>query len=455
MRLLRFLIVVIFILISHNYAYADKGAEGYILKLKNDENIYVISEEERDIILDNRSSAYSLRAYDIEYIEPNYEVFLLGDTTQANWNYDAVNSSYAGEWGCFGNDIRIGVIDSGIYEHEYFGDSILPGYNFITNTDDVYDDVGHGTFVSSIISSNESGLYATGISCKAKIIPLKCFANNYETGVADIDRAIRAAVDDYNCRIINMSFGMRFSSITLKNAIEYALSKGVVLVAAVGNYGTEEVLYPAGYDGVIGVGSVNSTLEHSDFSHFNASVDIAAPGEGIKAKTIDAFVRDSGTSFSAPHVSAAAAIALCIDDTLTPEDFFDVITQTAFDLGTVGYDSYYGYGLLDIEAMCQRLIRKNDFFASPVNIVGDTAQIILMNNTDNVLYPLLTTTEQTNNGFVCADISKLSLSAYEKRTLSLKKPGKTTKYYFWDSLIPLRPMSISRSYYCSLVKVTD
>ena len=115
---------------------------------------------------------------------------------------------------------------------------------------------------------------------KVRLVPLKCF-DDKTTNVSVICKAIYGAVDDFGCDVINMSFGLMEDSIALKEAIDYAAGKGVIIVAAVGNDGTEELCYPAAYDNVIGVGSVDKNEGVSSVSQHNKSVFITAPGVHI------------------------------------------------------------------------------------------------------------------------------------------------------------------------------
>ena len=96
-------------------------------------------------------------------------------------------------------------------------------------------------------------------------------------------------------------------------------------------------------------------------------------------------VGNSGTSFSAPHITAAAAIAKCIMPDITPNEFSILLQQTADDLGTSGYDVYYGYGLLNIKNLTLKLINTYNVFISPINVENKQASITIYNNSNNIL----------------------------------------------------------------------
>ena len=110
---------------------------------------------------------------------------------------------------------------------------------------------------------------------------------------------------------------------------------------------------------MIGVSAVGPEREWCDFSQYNESVFIAAPGDLMvtaEKSAADAYRSDrDGTSFSSPCIAAIAALALQADDTLTPKEFSELLKDTAEDLGDAGYDIYYGYGMADIEALLKTL----------------------------------------------------------------------------------------------------
>ena len=253
----------------------------------------------------------------VEYYEPDYEVVLFEDynatDVESQWNLSAINIGKAWDIGCYGNNIRVAVIDSGVYAHPDLKGNLISGYNYIKNSTDTSDNIGHGTYVSGIIAAESNGEYITGIAPKVKIVPLKCFDANDRTTTSMIANAIYDAVDVYGCDIINMSFGTTGSNTTLKLSVEYAIQKGCIIVASVGNDGSTKEYYPAKYDNVIGVGATDEDNVISWFSQRNNTVDVVAPGENVKSVSIEGYGKSSGTSFSCPHVSAVAAIAKCID----------------------------------------------------------------------------------------------------------------------------------------------
>lgn len=287
-------------------------------------------------------------------VEPNYRVYLDSSDTEEevasnDWVLEAVSARSAWDWGLDGSGVRVGIIDSGIdADHEGLeGVSVAAGWNYLSDTGDVADDVDHGTFVAGVLAAREGAVEGVrGIAQGVTLVPLKCFSSTDVTAVSHIIRAVREAVDTFQCDVINMSFCMGSYSELLEEALDYAAEQGTVLVASAGNYGSRTKYYPAAFDCVIGVGSVDETLERSTFSQYNSSVHVTAPGGTMAGLAVGGGSRtDAGTSFSAPAVAALAALMLQADGTLTPAEISSLLATTSADLGDEGYDVYYGYGL--------------------------------------------------------------------------------------------------------------
>lgn len=345
------------------------------------------------------------------YYNTSYQSYLWQTGTADAWSM-----------GCYGNGVKIGIIDSGVYPHKDFYRTVgtdaetgepIQDYAIkggINCTDDgneesnFGDTLGHGTFVAGIIASQFNSYGFAGMTPMADIYVLKAFVGQ-TTSLSYILKCIYAAVDTFECDIINMSFGVENSktNTNFKEAIDYAYSKNVIICAATGNNpsgttGTaDSVMYPAGYDNVIGVGSVDRYNKHSLFSHENNSVYVTAPGSSMHGLGHNGGTTVSeGTSFSCPQVSSAAAIAKNIDPDITPDEFMELIRSTSIDLGTEGYDTTYGWGLLNISGIVLELLhnesKTNKYFVSPITRWSNTdISCTVYNNTfsDAEMYTLL------------------------------------------------------------------
>jgi len=178
---------------------------------------------------------------------------------------------------------------------------------------------GHGTMTAGLIH-----LIAPG----ARIMPLKAFNADGTSEVFNIVRAIMYAADN-GANVISMSFEIPQSSPALQNAIQYAMSKNVVLVASSGNDGQQTMVYPAGYNGVIGVASTTSLDGKSVFTNFGTNAAfVAAPGEAVITTYPDGnYAAGWGTSFSAPLVAGEAALILQARPTYKPGDVANAVSR--------------------------------------------------------------------------------------------------------------------------------
>jgi len=442
-------LVIALLVLTGNTVLAD-GNEQYIVYLKrpmlmsltedNNRNYQVVSKKELNMYLEHGL---------VEFYEPDEEIILFDgyeipiETTM--WNHNKINLSKAWKIGCYGNDIRVGVIDSGVYAHSDLQHNLLTGHNYLNDSSDTTDNIGHGTFVSGIIAAEANGQYIDGIAHKAKIVPLKCFDNDYQTTVTNIADAIYDAIDVYDCDVINMSFGMTGSSTTLKNAIEYAQENGCILTASAGNDGNTTINYPANYDGVIGVGAVDSKNSICYFSQRNRSVDVVAPGSELESVSISTFKNNSGTSFSAPHVTAMAAIAKCIDKNITSSEFNTVLQETSTDLGAVGYDTFYGYGLINVEKMIDKLLEDTPYFMSPILENSNEISVTIYNNSNENLSAEEITGSYEDGKLLNLSINDADILKGDTKTFKTAKQ-ENVKFMLWKSLNNLMPLFNCREY---------
>ena len=171
----------------------------------------------------------------------------------------------------------------------------------------------------------------------AVIVPLKISGSTEDTKPEFVIRAIYDAVDKYDCSVICMSFSIPNSE-ALQEAVEYASQKNVILISAVGNWGEtykkNQLLYPAAYDTVIGVGAVEENGEVAAYSQRNQSVFVTAAGSSLDGT-------QQGTSYAAARI-----VGICANFSWdTPEEFKDYLLSQVQDRGLPGYDTDYGWGL--------------------------------------------------------------------------------------------------------------
>lgn len=251
-------------------------------------------------------------------------------------------------------EIKVAVLDTGIdYNHPDLKNRILTdlGYNFINGTKNANDDNGHGTHVSGIIASeanNNQGISGVAGSLNVKIIPLKVLNSKGEGQSDIIAKAIRYAADK-GADIINMSFGANGQDVDIDSAVQYAISKGVFVVAAAGNEAVNADSYtPAGDKGVFTVAAVGSNLKRAYFSNYGSSVEVSSPGVSI-ISTIPGgkYQAWDGTSMATPIVSGIAAILKAQNPNLTPAQITSVLQSSAQKISSKARDPYIGSGVVN------------------------------------------------------------------------------------------------------------
>jgi len=288
--------------------------------------------------------------------------------------------------GVYGEGVKVGVVDSGVYKHDDLASNLLDGINYddtegtTYNTDSVHNGNGHGTTVAGIIAAECNDIGHVGIAFKSKVVPLRVINAQGKVSTSDAANAVYDAVDTYGCQVVNLSFGSYKPLTTLYDAIMYAINKNVIVVAAAGNNAlvpedgvVNRPQYPAYYEEVISVANAckdGDGLSIFVNSTYNDGVDIAAPATEIDTLISgNGYKSRSGTSFASPMVAAAAALAKSVDPSITPAAFTDLIKSTA-DTSYIASSGksleHWGAGLLDIEAMMKKLIGTTEPFVSDV-----------------------------------------------------------------------------------------
>ncbi len=221
------------------------------------------------------------------------------------------------------------------------------GYNFMNNTPDITDQNGHGTGVASIIAANtDNGRGMAGINWNSKLMVLKALNSAGGGEYAVVAKALRYAADN-GAQVINMSFGTYFDSTELSGAVDYAINKGVVIVAAAGNNAQNQLLYPASYAKVISVGAVDSSGQRASFSNYGNNLDVMAPGLNVLMANYignNSYAYGSGTSFAAAHVTGLASLILSRNPALSPTQVENIIKSTTSNYGNV---LEYGNGIVN------------------------------------------------------------------------------------------------------------
>ena len=229
-----------------------------------------------------------------------------------------------------GEGVKVAVIDSGIDTHYELATKDWMDFSDKTEGYKPTDNTGHGTEVAGVIGARINGTGMVGIASKAQLYSVKVLDKENQTTISTVIKAIEWCIEN-DMDIINMSFGTDHYSKVLEEEIEKAHNKGIVMVSAAGN-DTKEIQYPAAYDHVISVGSINEKMEVSDFST-KEQTDLVAPGEKVQSTGyVGSHTISSGTSLAAAHVTGVAAAIKSANPQMEGEKLQQVLLTSATKL---------------------------------------------------------------------------------------------------------------------------
>src|SRR3989449_1085333 len=233
----------------------------------------------------------------------------------------------------------VALLDTGVDAfHPDLAGKVVPGTSILDGSNGMTDPSGHGTWLAGIIAAQTDNVPVEGIAGVAyagvTVMPVTVLNVNGEGQDSDVIAGVIWAAD-HGADVILMAFSNPGFSPNLQDAIDYAWSKGIVLVAAVGNSAVSDPTFPAGDRGVMGVAATDAIDALAYFSNDGQAVFIAAPGVDIQTTDIgDAYVTVSGTSTSAAIVAGAAALMKAMDPTLTNGIIVGRLARNADPAGT-------------------------------------------------------------------------------------------------------------------------
>jgi subtilisin family serine protease len=292
------------------------------------------------------------RDANIEYVEPDFTAQALGTSNDpyfvqgSQWHLSKILAPTAWDTTTGSSAQPIAVIDSGVSpSHPDLVGKVLPGRDFVANDYDANDENGHGTAVAGTVSPASNNLVGVcGVTWSNPILPVRVLDANGSGSYSAIANGIIYAADN-GAKVINLSLGGTSSSRALQDAVNYAWNKQCVLVAAAGNNGSNVAFYPAACSNVVAVSATNISDTRPSWSNFGSYVDVSAPGADIlSVYGSDQYAAWNGTSFSSPVASGVVALMLAAKPTLTNAQLVDILIKNSDDIGTAGYDVYYGNG---------------------------------------------------------------------------------------------------------------
>jgi subtilisin family serine protease len=292
------------------------------------------------------------RNKDVEYAEPDHvatAVLTANDprfTGGGQWSLSKIEAPAAWDTTVGSENVVVAVVDSGVSaSHPDLTGKVLRGYDFVNGDTDASDDNGHGTAVAGITAaSTNNGVGMAGVSWNSMILPVKVLGANGSGSYSAMANGITWAADN-GARIINLSLGGTSSSRTLQNAVNYAWSRNIILVAAAGNNGNSTPVYPGACANVVAVSATDSVDSRPSWSNYGSYVDVAAPGVNVLTLSgANSYANWNGTSFSSPVTAGVVALMAAGNPGLSNAGVVDALLRNSDDIGAAGYDVYYGQG---------------------------------------------------------------------------------------------------------------
>jgi subtilisin family serine protease len=252
-----------------------------------------------------------------------------------------------------GSEVVVAILDSGIdSSHPDLAGRMVAGRNVVESNDDTTDERGHGTNMAGIIGAvTNNSVGVAGVAWAAKLMPVKVTNPSGTATDANVAKGIRWAVD-HGAGVINISLSAPVEDLVLQQAVDYALARDVLVVAAAGNSGSDIPESPAACLGVVAVGATDTAGRRSPFSNYGSWVDVNAPGVGIVTTRANSAAYEAvrGTSASTALVAGVAALLRAALPQAGATDIADRLRRSAFGRGPVGAEGIDASGVVDAAA---------------------------------------------------------------------------------------------------------
>lgn len=408
----------------------------------------------------------------VTVVEPDVAIHAIDAELDNSWGVKRIGAGTVHDSGNKGASAAVAIIDSGVdYTHPELAANYAGGYDFVNLDNDPIDDNGHGTHVAGIIAALDNGEDVVGVSPEAKIYALKVLdstgSGSFSNVIAALDWICGEYGNDPIAQITNNSYGSSaHPGFLVEMAFDFAYELwGVLHVAAAGNSGIptgigDNVEYPGRFDSVIAVVATEQSDIRANFSSTGSDVELAAPGISILSTYLNhGYAWGSGTSMASPHVAGTAALVFASGITDTNHNGFindelrERLVDTAYDLGDLGRDTKYGWGLVDAAAAAQVIPsppptqgemgisqiesgiysgkgRKKTYTPQNTFKVGDTVVIRTKVIDNDTGLPLANTTVEiiiTGPETVTLTTTPSDSNGYAKAIWKTQKPGKRGK----------------------------
>ena len=336
--------------------------------------------------------AYASKAYDawITYgFGPN-RPFVAAIDSGVSYNHDdltnVVKHAYSW-WNAYGTDYHPDIDQINLTNNTELPDYIGSNIFGVDKTDNIVVGGGHGTHTAgTICAEGNNGVGVAGVCWNVDFISYRGY-NIFSDGTmwslfgSLWHLANYKAKNNYSATIpVNMSLGGPWASSFVVDMVEYALERGVMVVASSGNDCQRIHKYPAAYQGVMAVGASDASDRRATFSTWGQFVSVVAPGESIISTSVvsnTSYVSMSGTSMAAPHVTGLIGYMLTFNPDLKPDQIKTYIEQNAdYINGQTDFSEETGWGRINVLKTIEAVI--NDYNASrtpPSNYVYSPVRI--------------------------------------------------------------------------------
>ncbi|MDI6889275.1 MAG: S8 family serine peptidase [Methanocellales archaeon] len=292
-----------------------------------------------------------MRNPNVVYVDVDGQVKALGEILP--WGVDRIDAEVVHVYN-EGTGVKVAIIDTGIdYTHPDLDANYKGGIDYVNDDADPMDDNGHGTHCAGIVAAEDNDIGVVGVAPEAYLYAVKVLDSSGSGYLSDVIAGIDWSVSN-GMQVISISLGTDSDYTSLHDACDNAYVAGLVLVAAAGNDGNppgrgDSVDYPGAYSSVIAVAATDDTDARARWSSTGPAVELSAPGVDILSTYPGGYAYGSGTSMACPHVTGTVALAMISYPTYDNVQIRILLQTTADDLGAAGFDTKYGYGLIDAD----------------------------------------------------------------------------------------------------------
>lgn len=316
-----------------------KLANTFVARVAKEDVQKVIGSLNKNLLVEYSELDYIAQAFEV----PNDPIY------PEQWGLRTIDANGAWERTKGSSQVDIAIIDTGVdYNHPDLKGKLVASVNCTVSSCPVFfgsDPYGHGTHVAGIAAGNtNNGIGIAGVSWEGRIMSVKVLDDSGRGYYSWVANGIIWAADN-GAEIINLSLGGSYPSRTLENAIDYAWSRGVLVVAAAGNNNTSAPSYPAYYQNSLAVAATSEADQKAEFSNWGLWVDVAAPGESIVSTYKGDYAYLSGTSMSTPFVSGVAALVLSSNPSFSNKQLRQKIEASSQEIQGTG--TYWRFGRIN------------------------------------------------------------------------------------------------------------